>query len=134
VHYWHAPSRQELPRKPDGMPLCSYCCRNLAVHTCSTCTYDYCFYCHRWTHAHPWGFEQKRDMTVEEQSDTNFLVKLNCAAHDWKPTEHYTCQICKTTKMLAGVRCEACGYDMCRPCSRKIHAVSPQDKHTLQFI
>lgn len=47
THYYHIFSKKTLPRKPDGIPLCTYCTRNLGVQYCKDCQVDYCLSCHR---------------------------------------------------------------------------------------
>ncbi len=53
--YWHVTAKKFLPRKPDGIPLCSTCRLKLAIHYCNDCKLNYCFTCQRDTHAHPQG-------------------------------------------------------------------------------
>jgi hypothetical protein len=69
IHYWHVKARKSLPRKPDGLPLCCHCERNIAAHHCMTCQTDYCLSCHRGTHGNPFGFHQHAKATKEQYSD-----------------------------------------------------------------
>jgi hypothetical protein len=73
IHYWHVKARKSLPRKPDGLPLCCHCERNIAAHHCLTCQTDYCLSCHRGTHGNPFGFHQHAKATKEQYSDPGTL-------------------------------------------------------------
>lgn len=73
IHYWHVTARKSIPRKPDGLPLCYHCERNIAAHHCETCQVDYCLACHRGTHGNPFGFHQHAKATKEQYSDPGKL-------------------------------------------------------------
>jgi hypothetical protein len=69
IHYWHVKARKSIHRKPDGLPLCAHCDRNVASHLCTVCAVDYCLACHRGTHGNPFGFHQRAKATKEQYSD-----------------------------------------------------------------
>ena len=69
IHYWHVKARKSIPRKPDGLPVCVHCVRNIAAHYCLVCGVDYCLSCHRGTHGNPFGFAQHAKATKEQYSD-----------------------------------------------------------------
>lgn len=69
IHYWHVKARKSIPRKPDGLPVCVHCHRNIASHHCTTCKMEYCLACHRGTHGNPFGFRQFAKATKEQYSD-----------------------------------------------------------------
>ena len=122
LHYWHVKAQRDIPRKPDGLPLCQQCHRFLAVKKCTDCDINYCFKCLRATHHSPMDFKQKSFLTLEQRKDVNSLQQLKYSKeHNWVPVQYHTCQMCKTEKVLAGIHCQECGTDLCRPCSRRIH-------------
>ena len=69
LHYWHATARRDLPRKPDGLPLCVQCRRGLAAMKCAQCTTNFCLPCYRQTHGSPFGFFQRRKPNSDEAQD-----------------------------------------------------------------
>lgn len=136
VHYWHVPSSKELPRKPDGLPACSTCNTNLAIHYCIECGLNYCSGCHRDSHSNPMGFAQNRKVRKKESIDHSFMQRLNFfKTHTWRPIRPIRCSYCKSDKNFAGIHCEGCNNDMCRPCSRRIHAHgNGLEDHVLFFV
>jgi hypothetical protein len=135
IHYWHVTARKDLPRKPDGLPVCSLCCRNLAVHSCNSCNgANFCWTCHRDTHASPLGFLQKTKASRAQYSDPVFLEKLSKSHHVYGPSQPLRCQMCSATHMCAGFHCNTCEKDMCRPCSRRIHTHSSKVAHEFYEI
>jgi hypothetical protein len=86
VHYWHVKARKSIPRKPDGLPLCSHCQRNIAVHRCDACAVDFCLSCHRGTHGNPFGVHQHAKANKDQFLDpgiylapTRVLLQSFCA-------------------------------------------------------
>lgn len=69
LHYWHVKAKRDLPRKPDGIPACTACHRNLAEMKCVQCTTNFCFTCYRDSHASPYGFFQKKRPTPDQAND-----------------------------------------------------------------
>lgn len=69
LHYWHVLAKRDLPRKPDGIPVCLSCNRNLADMRCVQCTTNFCFACYRETHASPYGFLQQARPTPAQTND-----------------------------------------------------------------
>ena len=129
LHYWHVKGKRDIPRKPDGLPVCIQCQRNLATEHCIQCNYDYCLTCARQTHASPFGFKQNAVLKMEERNDMEILEKLQFSInHSFTNVTYPTCALCRTSKVLAGMHCNNCGpehgsgMDMCRPCCRRIHS------------
>ncbi len=127
LHYWHVKGKRDIPRKPDGLPLCGNCQRNLATDFCQDCHLNLCLSCARDTHASPFNFKQKAVLKAEERSNSDLLQKLkNSLSHTLTNVTYPTCKMCNTTKVLAGMHCSTCaggkGMDMCRPCCRRIHS------------
>ncbi len=123
LHYWHVKAQRDLPRKPDGLPLCCVCNRHLANFSCQECHHaNYCFKCYRDTHASPMHFAQKSFLTTEQRQDPTILEKAKFSkTHHQVPVKYPYCQLCKTEKILAGMHCTQCNLDMCRRCSRRVH-------------
>ena len=127
LHYWHVKAKRDLPRKPDGLPLCVHCSRNLAHEHCNECNLDYCFPCQRETHGSPYGFKQKSVLKMEERQNYAILQKLQFSIkHTFSALKYPQCGMCRTEKVLAGMFCKTCnaakgGMTMCRSCSRRIH-------------
>ena len=129
LHYWHPKAQRDIPRKPDGLPLCINCNRNLATFNCLDCEHgsdNYCFTCMRETHASPFAFKQKSALSAEQRSKPSMLEKLQFSIkHKWRKVQYPRCKMCKTEKILAGMHCVQCNVDMCRACSRRIHERLP---------
>lgn len=134
VHYWHVPGKTELPRKPDGLPLCQHCCKNIALHVCNTCELHYCFACTYKTHASPLGFFQKRKVQALESLDVDFMLKLKNSHHSFRHIVIPHCEMCKTENIYAGMHCEECAMDICRPCSRRLHSHKGTSHHKMTLI
>jgi len=78
LHYWHNEAQRDLPRKPDGLPACHTCMRNLADMECPQCVSNFCFTCYRDTHASPYGFLQKARPTPDQTNDLGtFTVSVS---------------------------------------------------------
>lgn len=129
IHYWHVTAKTDFHRKPDGLILCDDCHRNIAIHHCKQCTLDYCFTCHRSTHASPLGFRQRMQPTQDQQLDPSFLQRFKCSKHDWILSKPKKCNLCFTEKIWAGIHCLTCNMDLCRPCSRRIHEQKDKISH-----
>jgi len=131
MHYWHVKAERDIPRKPDGLPLCLHCHRNLAIEHCNECNLDYCHTCLRETHASPYGFKQKSVLSIAERQDYTLLQKLKFnISHTFSQLRYPRCGLCRTEKVLAGMFCTTCaaekgGMPMCRPCCRRIHERLP---------
>jgi hypothetical protein len=137
LHYWHVKGKRDIPRKPDGLPLCCYCQRNISLHKCIQCNLNYCLLCSRITHGSPFEFKQKSILKIEDRNNTILLEKLKFSiSHVFTDVIYPTCALCNTTKVLAGMHCSTCGsgsgsgsgsgnghdgMNMCRPCCRRIH-------------
>lgn len=123
LHYWHVKAQRDLPRKPDGLPACGMCHRNLAKFACVQCHHaPYCHKCYRDTHASPLNFLQKSFLNMEQRQNVEMLEKLKFSkTHHWEPVQFPYCQLCKTEKVLAGYQCATCDKNMCRPCARRVH-------------
>lgn len=52
-------------------------------------------------------------------SFTAFLQQLAFHAHPFTLSQPRRCQMCKSTKVCAGIHCDTCEVDMCRACSRR---------------
>ncbi len=127
LHYWHVKAKRDIPRKPDGLPICAQCYRNLAVEHCNECQKDYCFPCLRETHASPFGFKQTAVLKLEDRNNAQTLEKLKFSiSHSFSSVKYPRCGMCRTEKVLAGMHCKTCNKDkggmpMCRACCRRIH-------------
>ena len=132
LHYWHVKAKRDIPRKPDGLPICHVCYRNLATDHCDQCAIDYCFPCLREMHSSPFEFKQKAVLKIEDRQNTRILEKLkNSLSHTFSPVSYPSCGMCRTEKVLAGMFCKTCNKDkggmaMCRPCCRRIHEKLPE--------
>mmetsp|Transcript_21860 Transcript_21860/g.48872 ORF Transcript_21860/g.48872 Transcript_21860/m.48872 type:complete len:1042 (-) Transcript_21860:89-3214(-) len=132
--YWHMAAKKGIPRKPDGLPLCCTCQRNIGVHFCKGCTADYCLPCHRGTHGNPFGFHQHAKATKDQYSDPDFLQALQWHQHHFVLSRAKKCEMCKAKNKSAAFRCDDCGKDMCRECSRRIHEHKDSYAHTYYNI
>ena len=55
-----------------------------------------------------------------------FLQQLKFHAHPFKLSKAKRCQLCRSTKVCAGLHCDTCELDLCRACSRRcVLALSP---------
>ena len=123
LHYWHVKAKRDLPRKPDGLPLCATCHRNLADMRCVQCAINNCFACYRSQHASPLGFLQRARPTPDQAQDMDWLTRLKFSKeHCWEDVVIPRCHMCKSDKRVAGMHCPQCGdKDMCRTCCRRLH-------------
>jgi len=120
-HYWHVMAKKDLPRKPDGLPLCSECSLNLALQYCEQCQRDFCFPCKRKLHSHPLEFSQLR-AKPKDLLDPTYHSRIKNFGHTYKPVKRPICQLCRSDKLLAGISCVECKQNLCRPCSRRLHS------------
>mmetsp|Transcript_24132 Transcript_24132/g.33095 ORF Transcript_24132/g.33095 Transcript_24132/m.33095 type:complete len:262 (-) Transcript_24132:570-1355(-) len=115
IHYYHVPSKKDIPRKPDGLPLCKHCYRQLAQHFCTVCAVDYCANCHRLTHASPFGVRQKANATQKELANADCTIRVTAGSHHSR-------------------HCKSCAKDLCRPCSRRLHGTENKLKHDFYHV
>lgn len=120
-HYWHVIAKKDIPRKPDGLPLCEECELNLALQFCEQCERNYCFPCKRKIHCHPLGFSQLRPKP-KDLMDPTYHIRVANFTHTYKPVKRHLCQLCRSDKLLAGIKCVECNQELCRPCSRRLHS------------
>lgn len=118
-HFWHVTAKRSLPRKPDGLTLCSRCDINIALRHCHQCDAAFCFPCHRDTHSHPLGFFQNRVASSKQRADPVFLLMLTNFSHTWKAVEPLVCGFCKSEKLFAAFYCQDCDKQLCRRCFRR---------------
>lgn len=107
LHYWHATARRDLPRKPDGLPLCVQCRRSLAAMQCVQCTTNFCLPCYRQTHASPFGFFQRRKLNSDEAQNMSeshlFPPRVHkTAPHFMSSLPHTHLQVCSNSTSTRG--------------------------------
>lgn len=134
--YWHSAAKRFLPRKPDGIQLCHYCNSNISLLRCLKCETNYCFTCLRDTHGNPYQFLQKPKVTRSESVNDTFISKLDFFQNHLQYTEVSVikCQSCKSEKINAAFHCNDCNQNICRPCSRRIHAHSEFKCHIMYEV
>jgi hypothetical protein len=148
--YYNVPAKKAIPRKPDGLRICS-CpdqivgCSYFATRYCSTCDKFYCFTCHRNDHVSPFGFFQRRKPTPLEHLDPEFMSRVARISdpHPWTLIETpVSCELCvgsdfdreDQVRLAAFVFCNECVRSMCRICSRRVHAHGKFKDHSLITI
>ena len=94
----------------------------------------YCAECMFTSHSAPALFHQRTKLGQKEREDRVTMMRQVHAHHAWVPAKAYVCEMCRTDKIMAGVHCVECTLDMCRPCSRRIHAHSTTQHHTQYSI
>lgn len=66
ISYYHKIAGTIYPGKPDGFPLCSTCCFEMAIRFCNECSSNFCFHCHKVYHSSPMGFLQATPPSLED--------------------------------------------------------------------
>ena len=81
------------------------------------------------------GFLQHKTITKKQSIDPVFQQQLDFFKnHHWTLSKTAICELCKSTKIAAGIHCNDCKLDMCRPCSRRMHAAKEMQVHKLHEI
>ena len=63
-----------------------------------------------------------------------FLLRLHNCGHKWTPTKLLQCQLCFSKTILAGIRCNQCAKDLCRPCSRRYVTLLTTKLNAVSFL